>query len=83
MKRYFFYPRRKDANAFIQKISIRTKSLAIVYFYDITVQQYHKTSPGKNYLLGFTLPRCGSHCSPFYHGINQNINVMSQFLQVR
>ena len=62
LKRYFFYPRSKVAKAFTQKSYIRTKSLVLVYFYDITLQQCHSVSLGKHYSLGFTVPCCASHC---------------------
>ena len=83
LKSYFVYSRSEAAKAFIKKKFYTNKSLAIMYFYDITVQQYHTASPGKNYLLGFTFPAVLHTASLFIMEFILNINVTSQFLQVR
>ena len=79
--------RKQRRESLGEKNSIRTKSLAIVYFYDITVQQYHKASPGKNQLLGFAVPRCASHCFAFYHRIyseyQRNVTISASTLDTR
>ena len=82
LKRYFFSPRGKNAKAFIQKNSIRTKSLAIVFFYDSTLQQCRKVSLGIITHSASQFPAVLHTASLF----SQNLfwtNVTSQSLQVR